>query len=290
MNTFWFLFAAFGAMLSWGVGDFLIQKSVRKVGDIEALAFIGLIGFIGLTPFVIGDLNLLFVPQNFGILIGLGVLSFITAIFTLESFKRGKLSVVDVVLEFELPITIIVCFFLFGEFLLIHQMILIIPIFVGIILISLKKGVSIKKSHFFEKGVLFALAAAIGLGVVNSFTAFGSREISPLLVIWIPWLVVFIISFFVIFSRKDIKTTFKNAFKFKWLLLGMGIIDTLAWVFYAYAMQDLNVGIVTAITESYPVIGIIFGVFLNREKIGWRQVLGAILTIGASIALGITLL
>ena len=28
---------AFVAMLCWGFGDFLIQRSTRKVGDIEAL-------------------------------------------------------------------------------------------------------------------------------------------------------------------------------------------------------------------------------------------------------------
>jgi hypothetical protein len=29
---------AFCAMICWGIGDFLIQRSVRKIGDIECLA------------------------------------------------------------------------------------------------------------------------------------------------------------------------------------------------------------------------------------------------------------
>ncbi|TSC57963.1 MAG: hypothetical protein Greene041679_205 [Parcubacteria group bacterium Greene0416_79] len=31
---------AFVAMLSWGIGDFLIQKSTRKIGDTETLFLI----------------------------------------------------------------------------------------------------------------------------------------------------------------------------------------------------------------------------------------------------------
>jgi hypothetical protein len=31
--------AALGAMLAWGIGDFLIQRVTRHVGDVEALAW-----------------------------------------------------------------------------------------------------------------------------------------------------------------------------------------------------------------------------------------------------------
>jgi len=41
---------AFGAMLFWGFGDFLIQRTTRKIGDIETLAFISIFGSIGLLP------------------------------------------------------------------------------------------------------------------------------------------------------------------------------------------------------------------------------------------------
>jgi len=285
-----FLVAAFGAMLAWGFGDFLIQRSVRKIGDLESLAFIGLIGFIGLTPFVLPDLPLLFLPQNLLLLAGLGALSFVVAMFNFEALKEGKLSVVDVVLEFELPITIALGFFLFAESPSIFQFFLIIPIFAGIVLISMKKNFSFKKHHLLEKGVFYAIIAAIGLGLCNSFTAFSARSVSPLLAIWIPWGIIFIVSMIFILKKHDVKKMFVNASRFKWLILGMGIMDTLAWIFYSFSMAKINVGIVTAITESYPVLGVILGVALNREHITMYQILGAVLTICASIALAVTLL
>lgn len=42
---------AFVAMLCWGIGDFWIQKSARKVGDVEALFFITAFGALTLSPF-----------------------------------------------------------------------------------------------------------------------------------------------------------------------------------------------------------------------------------------------
>ncbi len=55
---------AFGAMLCWGIGDFLIQRTVRKIGDVETLAFIGLIGSIVLLPFVLPQISMIFSLGN----------------------------------------------------------------------------------------------------------------------------------------------------------------------------------------------------------------------------------
>lgn len=43
--------AALGAIVAWDFGDFVIQKATRKIGDMETLAWIGLLGSIGLTPY-----------------------------------------------------------------------------------------------------------------------------------------------------------------------------------------------------------------------------------------------
>src|SRR3989344_8118184 len=120
---------AFGAMLCWGIGDFLIQRSVRKIGDIEALAFIGIIGGVLLIPFIIGESDLLFSYSNLLLLILLGVITFIVALFNFEALKVGKLSVIDVVLELELPVTIILSFIFFKERLTGMQFLIIFLIF-----------------------------------------------------------------------------------------------------------------------------------------------------------------
>ena len=91
MDASFFLLAAFGAMLCWGVGDFLIQKSVRKIGDVESLFFIGLIGFLGVTPFVLSDIGMLSL-ESIVLLVFLGLIASVVAIFNFEALKRGKIS------------------------------------------------------------------------------------------------------------------------------------------------------------------------------------------------------
>ena len=65
----------------------------------------------------------------------------------------------------------------------------------------------------------------------------------------------------------------------------MGIFDTLAWVFYAFAVSQNEISITTAITESYPAIALFLGIKFNKEKIKWHQYLGAVLALVLSFVL-----
>jgi drug/metabolite transporter (DMT)-like permease len=277
------LIFAFAAMLCWGIGDFLIQRSTRKVGDIEALAFIGVIGTLMLFPFVLKDLDSLLSLPNILLLCFLGAVTFLAAMFDFEALKKGKLSVIEVIIELELPITIALGFIFFKERLSLLQFAVISFIFIGIILIATKsfKHLRIK----FEKGIVIALIAAFGMGLINFLTAASSKQISPIMAVWFPWVIFSAICFFVLVREKGISKTIKNAKKFKWLILAMGIFDTFAWIFYANAVFHEEISIITAITESYPAVGMVLGVWINKEKIRWHQWTGAAIAFLCSLVL-----
>src|SRR3990167_4940240 len=173
------LIYAFLAMIFWGFGDFFIQKSVRKIGSIEALFFIGLIGSLGMLPFILKDFPLIFSGYNIVLLLFLGVLVFVFAVSNFEALKEGKLSVVDVILELELPLTVFLGFMFFKESLSFLQFVVIFFIFVSIMMMAVKS-----RNHLrikLEKGVILALITAAGLGAINFLTAHSSRSISPLM-------------------------------------------------------------------------------------------------------------
>ncbi len=279
------LIFAFLAMLCWGFGDFFIQRSVRKVGNIEALAFIGIIGAIGLFPFVLGDLKLIFSLQNLLLLGFLGILTFVVALLDFEALKEGKISVIDVIIELELPVTIILGFIFFRESLTMMQLGVISLIFVGVVLIASKKHSFDHPFKKLEKGVFIAFLAAIGMGLINFFTATSSKTISPMMAVWVPWVIFTIICLFFIYRREGMSKFVKNGIKFKWLLLAMGIFDTLAWLFYANAVFGNEIAITTAITESYPVVALFLGLWFNQEKIKIHQYVGAGLALISSFAL-----
>ena len=285
------LFFAFSATLCWGIGDFLIQRTVRKVGNIEALFFIGIIGAVLLIPVVWNELALL-TMRNIWILILLGAITFIAAVIDFEALKQGKISVIEVIIELELPLTVIIGFGIFRELFSFYQGLLLIPVFLGIVLMAVKDfgelGKHLKKG--LEKGALLGVFTAIGLALVNSLTAYSARTVSPLLAVWVPWVVFMLICFFVILKRGDFKNLMKNSFNFKWLILSMGIMDTAAWLFYAKAVSGYNLGIITAITESYPAVAMFLGFTINKEKVKGYQFFGGVIAIIASIALAYTIL
>ncbi|MBI2629689.1 DMT family transporter [Candidatus Pacearchaeota archaeon] len=281
--------AAFLAMLCWGIGDFLIQKNVRKIGDIEALAFIGIIGAIGIIPFVFNDILLLFSYRNAAILFLLGIITFVAAVFNFQALKEGKLAVVDVIIELELPVTIVLGFLFFKETLSAIQFSVIGFAFIGILMMAIKDPYLENPFKRLEKGVVLAVFAAVGMGLINFLTAASSKQISPLMAVWVPWVIFSFICLIVIGRREGFDKFIKNGIKFKWLVLGMAVFDTLAWIFYALATHDNEISIITAITESYPAIALFLGLWINKERIRIHQYFGAVLALISSFILAFIL-
>lgn len=273
---------AFAAMFCWGFGDFFIQHCSRKIGDIESLAFIGIIGTIGILPFAVKEFYLIS-AYNFLLLLVISIVTFLAAILDFEALKKGKLSVVDVIIELELPATIILGFVFFKESLSLLQLLIISSIFIGVILIATKSF-----SHWktrLEKGALLAFFAAISMALVNFLMTQSARQISPAITIFGIWIITAIFSLFFVWKREGFKKLIKNGIKFKGIILAMGIFDTLAWLFYILATLKNEISITTAITESFPAISIFLGAWINKEKINWHQWLGAALALSASFAL-----
>ncbi len=278
---------ALAAMLSWGVGDFLIQRATRKVGDLEALTYIGIIGSILLLPFALRDLRLLTDIPVLLMMVLLGIITFVAALFDLEALKEGKLSIVDVVLELELPVTIGLGIVFFSDRLSVLQWTIIAVAFAGMLLIATRSF-----AHWrvrLERGVLMALVAAALMGVVNFLTAASAKAASPLFAVFVPWVVFTTICLAAISRRKGFSHFLSDGRRYLWLLLVMGLVDTVAWIFYANATFAGEISIITAITESYPAVALALGLLINKEKIRWYQILGAVLALGASAALCLTL-
>ncbi len=282
-NGIWF---AFLATVSWGIGDFLIQRSVKKIGVTESLGIIGIIGSVGLLPFIWNEIPLLFLPENGILLLILGIITFAAAILNFEAYKIGKLSVVEVILELELPVTILLALLLFNETLSVTQIIIIFIGFLGIVLMATKTfDIFHSHKHWFEKGTILAAAAAIGIGIIDFLTAAAARNISPLMAIWAPWVIITLASLMIVWKKNRLPALWKHIKQNKKLVLATGIVDTIAWASFAIALSVRELAITTAITESYPAIAMGLAIAFNHEKIKKHQWIGALLAVGGSIAL-----
>lgn len=279
---------AFGAIICWALGDFFIQKSSRKIGDLQTLFFVGLFATLFLLPFVWKDLLSLTEPRNILILAILGILTLIAGLLNFEALKEGKFSVVEIITELELPITIILSIFILKETISLKQSILIALIFLGIILIAIKSYHLKNLRKFIEKGAIIGIFGAIGMGFVNFLTATSARTISPIAAVWAPALIFSIICLALIIKRDGIKNLLTNLKRFKLFILAAGLFDTAAWTLYATSIMKQEVSIITAMTESYPSLSLFLGRWFNKERINWHQYLGAAIALISCILLGLS--
>lgn len=277
-----FIFALL-AFLFWGIEDFLAQKSARKIGDMESLAFIVIIGSIVMFPFVFSDLDKLFSIQNIFIIFGIGILHFVASLFFFESLKEGKLSIIDALFEFELPVSLLLGIIFFREYFSSMQLLFISFIFIGIVFIAIKSHKTFKMT--FEKGVLFAVITAILMGFVNFSSAFSSRQIDPLVSLWGIWVLMSIFCLvYLSYKREDMKFL-KDGWKIKRIIIPLALFATLAWLFYFYAVETKELGLIVAITEGYPMVAILLGRIVNKDKISWLQWIGIFLVLVSCISL-----
>lgn len=295
---------AFVAMLSWGVGDFLIQKSTRQLGtpfkrfrafltrnnDEKYSTWIVLFyicgfGTLVLTPFVWQEIGLLSI-REIGFLFLVGVVMLGAALLDFKALKIGKISVVEQVLVLEISAVLILTSLLLGEVLNIKQYFLIVILMVGIIFISIKDFGRLKK-FVLEQGVVLAGAAAITMGVADFLVGFGSRTTSPLMTNWFLNAVITIATLGYLIFDKKWDATWHYARDNRKLIFYTCFFDNLAWVAYASSMALIPIAIATAISESYIVLAVVLGFWFNKEKLKTHQWAGLILIVTAALTLGL---
>lgn len=274
------------ALMSWGTGDFLIQKSTRKFGNWISLFYITAFGGIILTFFVIGELGSIFIMKNFILLLATSILALFVALFEFEAFRIGKISVIEPVLALEVLVTIALSSFILREHLNLIQTTLVAILLSGIILVSIKSFRYFKKMHL-EQGVWYAFFATMGMGAVNFLFGIGSREMSPLLVNWFTSVFLAIVCLGYIIANSRLDETINNFKKNKKLIFGVSIIDNLAWISYSYATLFIPIAIAIGISESYIALAAALGMFLNKEKLQKHQIAGLIVCVISVIILSI---
>ena len=278
---------AFVAMLCWGIGDFLIQKSTRKIGDFETLFLITLFGALVLLPFVYKDVPLLFVSGNENILLVLGggsLILFVAALLEFEALREGKISVVEPMWSLEIVAAFLFAFAILGERLTPVAVILIVSLIAGLFLVSFR-GRVFSHRHFFERGVYIGLLSAVLMGVANFFVGWGARLTDALMVNFTLNVIITALSgAYLLFSGRLLKT-FQDLVRFRAALLPMMITDNAAWIAYAFAMTLIPIAIATALSESYIIIAVILGLAVSHERLQLHQKVG----LGAAGAAAVTL-
>jgi len=275
-------------MLSWGIGDFLIQRSTRKFGNWETLFLITFFGAIVLLPFTFSKIStfLQIGGAPFWIIIIASATMLVAAITEFESLRIGKISIVEPIWSMEIPVSVFLAFVILRERLSVAVIVLIVALLTGLILLSAKEKGRFKKM-LFEKGAVVALLGAILMGSTNFFVGWGARETDPLMVNFVMNVILLVISGgFLIIKGKFFKT-FSDLKQNTKPLLIMMILDNGAWIAFAYAMIYAPIGIAVALSESYIIIAVMLGIFVNKETLQGHQKIGLVVAIISAVILAI---
>jgi transporter family protein len=277
---------AFVAMLCWGFGDFLIQKSTRKIGDWETLFIICGFGTLVLLPFVWKNIPELFAGDitTLAVLFGGAAILLIAALLDFEALRVGKISVVEPIWSLEIPAATVLAFLILGERVTTFQTVIIVLLIIGLMLVSLKEKYSVKK-FFIEKGVVIAFFAAIVMGIANFFVGWGARVSDPLMVNFIINIFITVATGIYLLKSGRLKKTFKDLSANRALLLPMAISDNAAWIAFAFAMSLAPIAIAVALSESYIIVAVLLGLFINRERLQQHQKFGLIMALISAIVL-----
>lgn len=272
------------ALIGWGTADYFAQKATRKVGVAATLFAGSVFGLVVLTPFVFRDFGALAEPGNLTILSAYAAIGIITALFSLEAFRKGKLAVIGPILGIELPITILLAVALRGERLTAAQLLPIAAVFVGIVLTVAKRPFGAGRKAL-EKGALLGLVGAVGLGVSNFVTGVASQETTPLLTVWFGRAVFLAVFGAFLLIRGRMPAALAATRRHPMLVFGVSALYLVAFVSYGIAVTLIPISIATTISENYIVLAALLGVWLNKEKLMLHQALGAAVAVAGVLVL-----
>jgi uncharacterized membrane protein len=277
------------AMLCWGLGDFLIQRSTRKIGDWETIFFISLVGVVILAPFTLSK-TISFIRDNSTLLLLLvsSVVLFVAALLEFEALRRGKLSIIEPIWSFEIVTSVLLASIFLGERLNGMQALTVILLIVGLILVSIRT-LTWTKNAFLEKASLLALLSALVMGGANFMFGVVARETDPLVTNFFTSLVLAVFSFSYLLIKGKVRHFFTDLKKSPRQLLGMSILDNVAWVAFAFAMTLAPISIAVALSESYIIIAVLLGLVMNKERLHTHQKAGLVIAIVAAIILATTI-
>jgi drug/metabolite transporter (DMT)-like permease len=277
--------------LSWGSADLFARFAARKIGTFRTMLYMQLTGLVLLTLALrwLGGWGHLadgsgLRPWVWGIVVG--VLNTGATLALYRSFEIGKMSIVAPISASYPALTMLLAATT-GEKLTAARMAGFAFILVGVVIVARGEKTSNDASHSGQKhlGVGWALLAAIGFGVM--FWLLGTRVV-PLVgsaqTVWVIRLTSVVLTTAVILIlRKPMKLPAAGAAN-RWIL-GVGILDTSAYVLNNYGMQHEQVSVVSVLASLYGAVTVGLAATILGEKISRAQWLGIV-----AIFLGIVLI
>jgi drug/metabolite transporter (DMT)-like permease len=274
--------------LSWGCSDFLARFSARKIGSIRTTLWMQFAGLVMLTATIrwVGGWGHLFdgsgwTPWAWGV--GVGCLNAFSTLCLYRSFEIGKMSVVAPI-SASYPALTMALSFLSGERLTALRVAGIVLILAGVVIVA--RGEAAASESVEEApgaatsrvpGIGIALLSALGFGVL--FWVLGNRAVPLVGFAATVWMIRLtssaVTAAFLLLRRQSMRLPLDG--KVVWWILGMGVLDTAAFIMNNLGMKLEQVSVVSVLSSLYGAVTVLLAAVVLREhlrKIQWVGIVG----------------
>jgi drug/metabolite transporter (DMT)-like permease len=274
--------------ISWGIADFAARFAARRIGAYRTLFFMQCVGFLALTAYLesSGGISRGVAPgwHPWALAAFAGVLNTISSLSLYYAFQIGVMSVVAPISS-AYPALTVVLSLLSGERIQPLRGTGLAVTLIGVVLAATSfapesKGESSvagasSRAHL-TKGVGWAILAAIGFGVLFWFLGFHVVPVAgSAFSVWMIRLSTFsTLALFAAPARQTLRLPLGNIW---WLLITVGVMDTIAFVANNAALHFGQVAVVSVLASLYGAVTVILSWIFLRERLERTQWLGIVL-------------
>jgi drug/metabolite transporter (DMT)-like permease len=287
------------AALFWGVSDFVARTVTQRIGTYRTLFFMQFVGLAGLGCYLLasGTLAHLLHSASWQAWLWAMLVAFLNILSTLalyRSFEIGVLAVVSPIAASSAALTVLLAF-LSGETVSEWRAIGISAAIIGVVLAATQfgglrvaqAGQTVQQSaRLAEKdkqrevtrqrmmrGVPLAILAATGYGLTFWLLGFYvAPDLGGVVPIWlIRLLTPCVLSLGALPLRQSIRLP---RGKIWWLLLTIGVLDTVAFVCTTIGLTTDQVSVVSVLASLFSAVTVLLAWIFLREKLAWNQWIG----------------
>tara|TARA_B100001245_G_C22783333_1_gene378171 strand:- start:20 stop:895 length:876 start_codon:yes stop_codon:yes gene_type:complete len=280
----------FGVLSAIGIGiaDLITIGLARKIGLINTGLWEKSLAILIVTPyFVLTTSGFEIVFEHWGLLVLLGFINLLTYLFLIRSLQIGPVSVIAPLTTLFSIVSLGLAYLFLDERLTYFQVIVITVALIGAAVTVLKPGKFNLVSSSLTAGVLLGFPATLLVGAQFFLQGAVSKQVGWFLGVYFP-MMFSILGFIPISFYKREMPWKRLTFRSFALLLLTSSLKIGAFFLFARGAELGSIGMVSVGATAYPIIPIIGGVLLFKERLIYTQLIGINLLLLSLVVLAVT--
>ncbi|MBN2101768.1 MAG: DMT family transporter [Candidatus Aenigmarchaeota archaeon] len=274
---------AFIALVTFGVSTPFSRYPIKKIGLSSTIAYRGAItAIVALLVFIAMPFQYSFDPLYIIIAFFIGIIGFIPYLTFLKALDKGKIGIIAPITDSSFLVTIFLSVMFYGEIFTPLNWLAVLIILAGMVSLSFDFK-SVKRYGLkMLPGVSYAIITFFLWGIFYFIERVPVMIIGPYLLLLVVEIGVFAPATVYLGATGKFKRPDRETMKF---LLITGISTAVGGLCFNIAITLADVGLVTTITKSAPIVALLTAKLLFGEKLKRRQYISVIV-----VLLGVILL